>query len=722
MSFHSDCKPSDFNKVKDMRLTEFIRSHLEDILQAWEQNAEAILPDRDYTRDELRDHIRHVLIGITADMERPQSREERREASRGHGPIPETETSAQIHGSDRQDLGADIVQVTNEFRALRSTIIQLWQDIEGKDLSYERFGEIVRFDEAIDKALSESVERYAFEKEKQGRLFQTMMASLPDPCCVLDLEGRFLYVNQAMADLCRLPRVELRGRKFDEFDLPAHYNSREHLERVIASGKEVRGEVQIGTHPARMRHFEYVYAPVFDSRDNLEAVSSIAHDVTARKQSEAEVWRHANYDHLTDIPNRRLFLDRLEQHARHSERTAEAFAVLFIDLDRFKEVNDELGHDSGDLLLQLVARRIESHIRQSDTVARLGGDEFTVLLLNVGRLEDIEYVASNILRDLAKPFHLNKDVVTISGSIGITLFPNDAQTIKQLLNNADRAMYLAKSAGRNQICFYQDIMAHAMTARQELISDLRSAADKGELRIHYQPIIELESGRIAKAEALLRWQHPTRGLLGPGEFLDLAEEAGLMETLEQWVFSEVAANAHHWGILSPESFQVTINTSPMQFMHNDHVRPWEPHLSLFAESSTQIAVELTENVFLQDSRGLDERFSTLHKAGVQLALDDFGTGYSSLAYLKRFDINYLKIDQSFVKDDGTDVSNKAIAETIIVMAHKLGLQVVAEGVETEEQRDWLKEAGCDFAQGFFFAHPVPAVSMELLLKTGRSFH
>lgn len=708
-----------------MRLTEFIRSHLERIIQAWERDAAAILPDRDYSRNELRDHSRHVLIGITTDMERSQTRLEKHQRSRGHGPTlsseNSSETSAEIHGAERQDLGADIVQVATEFRALRTTVIQLWQDIEGRIAISDNFDEVIRFYEATDKALSESVERYAYEKERQGRLFQTMMSSLPDPCCVLDLDGRFLYANQPKADLCGMSRTEMIGLKFDDCGLPAHYGSREQLERVIADKKEVRGEVQIGPSE-RPLHLEYVYAPVLDARDNVEAISSIAHDITARKHSEARIWHHANYDHLTDIPNRRLFLDRLEQHATHSERSGESFAVLFIDLDHFKEVNDQQGHDTGDLLLQSAARRIERHIRQSDTVARLGGDEFTVLLLDVGRSEAIEQVASNIIRELAKPFHLDRGVVNISASIGITLFPNDARTIKQLLNNADQAMYLAKNAGRNQLCFYQDIMAHAATARQELIGDLRAATHNGELRLHYQPIIDLDTGRIVKAEALLRWDHPSRGLLSPGDFLGLAEEAGLMETLEEWVFSEVAASVHHWGLLSQGPFQVTVNTSPMQFMHNDHVKPWEPHLSLFSESSTDIAVELTENVFLQDSGNLDERFSTLHRAGIQLALDDFGTGYSSLAYLKRFDINYLKIDQSFIRDDGKDVSNKAIAETIIVMAHKLGLQVVAEGVETVEQRNWLKEAGCDFAQGFLFAHPVPAVSMELLLKSGRAFH
>ncbi|MDX1551889.1 MAG: bifunctional diguanylate cyclase/phosphodiesterase, partial [Marinobacter sp.] len=398
------------------------------------------------------------------------------------------------------------------------------------------------------------------------------------------------------------------------------------------------------------------------------------------------------------------------------------FALLFIDLDHFKGINDRLGHDAGDQLLKMIAQRVNSCVRQSDTVARIGGDEFTVLLLDTGDRELIHGIASNILSELEKPFKLGENEASISGSIGITLFPEDAGTAQQLLSDADQAMYVAKHSGRNRLCYFTDVMKSDRTGRRQMINDLREAPLGDQLRLFYQPIIDLASGRIVKAEALLRWQHPQQGLKLPIEFLDLAEESGLMSSLEHWVFSEAATQSVKWSDLVDDSFQLTINSSPLQFTQNIHSKPWEAHLGTFQRSNAGIAIELTENVFLSDSEQLARSFSELKEAGVQLALDDFGTGYSSLAYLKRCDVNYLKIDQSFVRENEVGSNSHTIAETIIMMAHKLGLQVVAEGVETSEQRDWLKEAGCDFAQGFFFSKPMPAAEFEQLLRTGPILH
>ncbi|BES71337.1 hypothetical protein RE428_23550 [Marinobacter nanhaiticus D15-8W] len=697
-----------------MRLPDFIRSNMEEILRAWEKNAAGILPARNYSREELRDHIRHVLAGICAEMDKDAGLRHPADGVKSTGSY--TQSHARYHGAERHDLGAGIVQVTREFRALRTTVIKFWRQSDAFGATPTDFDEIAGFYKAVDKALIDSAEQYASRKEKQGRLFETMLSSLPDPCYVLSLEGEFLYANRAIASLCGLTRTDLIGRKFEEFDLPESYNSIDHVGRVVESKHEVRGEVEIDVGANQVRHFEYVYAPVLDAEDNVEAVSGVAHDVTEHRQSEAEVWHHANYDYLTGVPNRRLFLDRLDQHANHSKRTNEPFAVMFIDLDRFKEVNDQLGHDAGDILLRNVAQRIEANIRESDTVARHGGDEFTVLLLDGGRTWDVKALASNILRDLSEPFTLNDDTVAISASIGITLFPEDANTVKQLLNNADQAMYLAKSSGRNQICFYRDLLVHSMTSRLELLSDLREARQKNQFTLHYQPIVDLGTGRVTKAEALLRWEHPKRGLLAPEQFLELVEEAGLMHELEQWIFSEVASTASPWGNLSSEPLEVAINVSAKEFVRNTLDMPWEAHLGLFADSNMTVAVELTEDVFLGEMDRLNDRFARLQQTGVQLALDDFGTGYSSLASLKKFNVNYLKIDQSFIKDNGGDISHKAIAESIIVMAHKLGLKVIAEGVETLEQHNWLRDAGCDLAQGYLFSPPVPASSMELLLK------
>lgn len=703
-----------------MRLAEFIRTNRDEILKIWEQDAEEIIPHQHrLTGAEVRDHVGQILLRIAGEVEKGDAEVQR--VINIDDDHPDKEIPAQLHGVERHDLGIDIVHVATEFSAMRTAVVQLWTRNNAPTDPVD-LHDLVRFHKEVDRALAQSIDQYAQRKEKQGRLFETMLSSLPDPCCILSLEGRFIYANKAMAELCALPHDDVIGRKFYELPLPANYNGKDQLRGVIQDKQQREGEVEIEVLEGEKRWFEYVYVPALDENNEVEAISGIAHDVTERKQSEAEIWHHANFDILTNLPNRRLFRDRLEQHSAHSARTGDPFALMFIDLDRFKEINDTLGHDAGDKLLQNVALRINACVRQSDTVARIGGDEFTVILLDAGGMDVIENIAGAILEELKKPFQLGDEEVIISGSIGITLFPEDATTPQRLLSNADQAMYVAKSSGRNQLCLYTDVMQRSRSDRQLMISELRAAPATEQLRLYYQPIIDLTDGRIAKAEVLLRWQHPRRGLLLPADFLGLAEETGIMCALENWVFAEAALFSDHWSTLAgKEAFQITINTSPTQFMHSDS-KPWEAHLKTFAKSGTEIAVELTENVFLHDSKNLSERFAQLQGAGIQLALDDFGTGYSSLAYLKRFDINYLKIDQSFVRGNDPDSSAQTIAETIIVMAHKLGLKVVAEGVETAAQRDWLVAAGCDYAQGYYFSRPLPADGFGKLLERGYVMH
>jgi diguanylate cyclase (GGDEF)-like protein/PAS domain S-box-containing protein len=702
-----------------MRLAEFIRAHTEHILRIWEFDAKHILPAERLSRDELRDHIEEILLGITVTLEQSPN-------GRGRLPDfcpynPESSHSARVHGSERHDLGADIVHVAAEFRALRRTVIELWVQFNG-DIDKDGMQELIWFDNEIDLALAQSIENYARRKQKQGRRFETMLSSLPDPCYVLNPDGTFLYANTAMAELCQLPAEEIVGRSFLEMPLPSRYNGENKLGDVIRFREQRKSEVKLESPSGKIRYFECLYAPILDEHGELEAVSGIAHDVTQRKESEARIWRHANYDLLTGLPNRRLFMDRLNQHAAHSDRTGDPFALLFIDLDHFKLINDTRGHEAGDTLLKVIAERISACVRQTDTVARIGGDEFTVLLLDTGDRELIEAIADNILSELKRPFQLDEEQVTISGSIGITLFPGDAGTAQQLLSDADQAMYLAKHSGRNRVCYFTEIMKSARTERQQLINDLREAPIREQLRLFYQPIVDLANGRIVKAEALLRWQHPKQGLKLPDEFMALAEESGLMSALEHWVFAEAANQAARWAELMEGRFQLSINSSPVQFIRNSHSKAWQGHLESFSRSNGGFVIELTENVFLSDSEQLEKSFSELAAAGVQLALDDFGTGYSSLEYLKRFNVNYLKIDQSFVRENGPNSNSQTIAETIILMAHKLGLQVVAEGVETQEQMDWLKAGGCDFAQGFFFSQPMPALDFEQLLHVGHINH
>ena len=442
-------------------------------------------------------------------------------------------------------------------------------------------------------------------------------------------------------------------------------------------------------------------------------------DITKKKQSEELIWKHANFDMLTHLPNRRMFRDRLEQELLKSQRARLSLALLFIDLDQFKEVNDTLGHDMGDMLLKEAARRITECVRTSDTVARLGGDEFTVVLSELPDNSHVERIAQDIIARLAEPFQLRDELVYISASVGITMYPDDADNLEQLLKNADQAMYVAKNQGRNRYSYFTPSLQEAAQHRARMIADLRGALAAGQFRIYFQPIVELATGRINKAEALLRWQHPVLGMVSPMEFIPLAEETGLITDIGDWVCRESALLARRWNELCPDGFQVSINKSPVEFMDEGETSRTASLLGYMKElglSGKSFVVEITEGLLLDADERVQQSLIGFRDAGIQVAIDDFGTGYSSLAYLKKFDIDYLKIDKAFVQQLETDENDMALSEAIVVMAHKLGLKVIAEGVETEGQRQRLLAAGCDYGQGYLFARPLPAEAMEELLK------
>jgi diguanylate cyclase (GGDEF)-like protein/PAS domain S-box-containing protein len=441
-------------------------------------------------------------------------------------------------------------------------------------------------------------------------------------------------------------------------------------------------------------------------------------DISEKKRSEQRIWHQANFDTLTGLPNRSLFREKLEHEVKLAQRTGTPIALFFIDLDRFKEVNDLMGHDMGDILLTHAAQRIANSVRESDTVARLGGDEFTVILPGYGEPADVQVIAQKILDALARPFHLRGELVYISGSIGITLCPFDAEEPEDLLRNADQAMYVAKNSGRNQFSFFTHSMQDAAASRLRLIADLREALVRGQFRLFFQPIVELPGGRIVKAEALLRWFHPDHGLYLPDEFIPLAEETGLIHDIGKWVFTEAAFWSHRWSTQLGKPFQISVNKSPVQFFHSDADEPdhWSHYLAEHGFARNCLSIEITEGLLLNASTSVTERLEHYRKAGIQVALDDFGTGYSSMSYLKKLDIDYLKIDQSFVQDMPHDASSRTIAETMIVMAHRLGLKVVAEGIETEEEKQMLIAAGCDYGQGYLFSKALAPEEMERLLR------
>ncbi len=441
-------------------------------------------------------------------------------------------------------------------------------------------------------------------------------------------------------------------------------------------------------------------------------------DISERKKSEALIWRQANFDALTGLPNRRMLRDRLEQSIKKTSRAGLQLALLFIDLDHFKQVNDSVGHPMGDQLLIQAARRISACVREVDTVGRLGGDEFTVILSEMSDPERADQIAQKIVQAMSEAFTLGSEVAVVSASIGITLYPNDATDIDDLFKHADQALYLAKDGGRNRVGHFTASLEEAAQTRRILANDLRNALADGQFYLVYQPIVDMVSGRFRKAEALIRWRHPSRGLVGPSEFIPIAESTGLIVEIGDWVFRQAASQLCRWRADLDPAFQVSVNKSPVQFIHAQGSQArWFELMRELGLPGQSLVIEITEGALLDPASGGNRQLLELREAGIGVSLDDFGTGYSSLSYLQRYDIDFLKIDKGFVRHLVAGSKDLALCKAIIVMAHELGMKVIAEGVETHQQFDQLAAAGCDFAQGFLFSAPVPPDEFELLFRS-----
>ncbi len=556
------------------------------------------------------------------------------------------------------------------------------------------------------------------ESEEDLQLAAMVYENSSEAIAVTDANNQIIAVNPAFEEMTGYSEEEILGKN----------------PRVMSSGRHDR-EFYREMWQSLIRD-GYWHGEMWDKRKNGEiyakalSINTIRNrdgsvhryvalfsDITERKQSEELIWKQANFDTLTELPNRRMFLDRLEVEAKKSDRSKLPLALLLIDLDQFKEVNDTLGHAVGDTLLKEAAYRIRSCVRTSDTVARLGGDEFTVILSEIPDSANITDITQKIIDRLAEYFNLGHEVVYVSASVGITLYPSDACNIDDLMKNADQAMYVAKQNGRNRYSYYTHSLQEAAQKRLRLMNDLRCALAQNQLKVYFQPIINLATGRIYKAEALLRWQHPERGMVSPMDFIPLAEESGLIHEIGDWVFRESARWAQRWSSQFAGNFQISVNKSPAQFREGSgNSNAWLAHLQELGLSGKHILVEITEGLLLNAEHDITDKLLAFRDAGIQVAIDDFGTGYSSLSYLKKFDIDYLKIDQSFVRNLTTDSNDMALCEAIIVMAHKLGLKVIAEGVETEEQRVLLTRAGCDYAQGYLLSRPIPPEELERYLS------
>lgn len=505
----------------------------------------------------------------------------------------------------------------------------------------------------------------------------------------------------------RLPITDFIGSEENKKQFIRHFE-------MALTGQPVRFECFIHPKDAEARWIEISLNKV-----NLEAGEmfiGVARDATEKKNTEMLLWEHANFDPLTGLANRQMFQDRMEQEIKKAHRTGLSMALMVLDLDRFKEVNDTLGHDVGDHLLKEVTQRLMSCVREADTVARLGGDEFAVILGELEDIDSVERVTPLILKKLAEPFQLGKQTVYISTSIGITFYPEDATDFEELLKDADQAMYAAKQQGRNRCSYFSPYMQEAVQTRMRISNDLRSAMGQNDsFRLVYQPIVELKNGAIRKAEALIRWQHTSRGLISPAEFIPIAEDTEIILELGDWVFHEAARQVSRLRKNHHPEFQISINVSPVQIHNPLKLNNWLDFLKKISLPGHSLALEITEGLLLNASVGVSDQLQKFHDAGLDVSLDDFGTGYSSLSYLKRFNIDNIKIDQSFVRNLTPTSDDMVLCEAMIAMAHKLGIKVIAEGIETAEQRDLLIAAGCDYGQGYLFSRPVSGIELEELL-------
>ncbi len=478
-----------------------------------------------------------------------------------------------------------------------------------------------------------------------------------------------------------------------------------------------RGKV-IGTFAI---YFKKATSPTTKDFRLIEQFVSLSRIAIEREKVDQLIWHQANFDHLTQLPNRSLVNEYIVNIIKEAKRGNTQFTIAMLDIDNFKDVNDSLGHSAGDALLVETAKRIKDTLRESDIIARIGGDEFIIVLTNTNGVQNIEVVGNKISAALAKPYHFDEKEIYCTASIGVAIYPNDADNINQLLKNADHAMYGAKAKGRNTIHYFTDNMRTDFLKRMQLIQDLRIAVEKKQFFLVYQPIANLKNNNTYKAEALIRWQHPEKGLISPLDFIPIAEETGLILEISEWVFQQVLQDLTLWRGAYCENLQISINTSAVQYKnHGKQILNWVEQLKQNNIPPHALTIEITESLLMENQAEVDNIIADIRQQGVMVAIDDFGTGYCSFSYLKNFSIDYIKIDQSFVKGMSLDNNDMALCEAIIVMADKLNIEVIAEGIETEQQRQLLATAGCTFGQGYLLAKPLLKKDFEQFLINNKS--
>jgi len=559
-------------------------------------------------------------------------------------------------------------------------------------------------------------ERTAALQRSEGRL-QSLLSLSADWIWEQDEQLRFTYVSEGIVAATGTTPQALLGRvRLSDSSFDAAPEAVATYQACIEARRAFRDFTFRRTRPdGSTRYICTSGEPVFDEGGSFRGYRGVSRDVTQAMLAEQKVHELARYDSLTGLPNRNMFLGELDRSIARAVRQGGEFAIFFIDLDRFKTINDTLGHDAGDELLRTMAQRLRQALRKNDLVARLGGDEFVVLLEGASTGADLAALANKLLQVIAEPITIQGLAFLVTGSIGIGCWPVDGEDAATLLKHADAAMYLAKEKGKNKLQFYTAELAD-MAARQfELESALRLGLVRDELVLHFQPKVSVADGTILGLEALVRWHHPARGLVPPDEFVPLAEERGLIVPLGRWVLQATCRQIRDWRSAGLHSPPVAVNLSARQFADDDLVDHIETAMARYGVTPADIEVELTESALMADPERAKEVLGRLHQLGIRISIDDFGTGYSSLSYLKRFPAETVKIDRSFISGLPLDGDDTAITQAVIAMAHSLGMAVVAEGVETSEQLALLRRLGCDEAQGYLLGRPVAAADMAARL-------
>lgn len=568
----------------------------------------------------------------------------------------------------------------------------------------------------------DSAKEMAKSVNRELLLRQQALNSISQGVLITDAQRRTTYINDAFIRITGYAEPELIGGSCAILQgAETNLETVNELRSALNAGFAWHGEILNYRKNGTSFWNDLSISPVIDSEGNLTQFVGVQRDITEHKLSAEKIEHLAFFDYLTDLPNRRLLMDRLNHAFTSSQRSGREGAVLFIDLDNFKDVNDTLGHNIGDLLIQQIGIRLESCIRKGDTIARLGGDEFVLVLeaLSKQRFEaakQVHTLGEKILTVLNQPYHLLENEYHRTCSIGVVLFSDHEHTAEELLKRADIALYRSKNAGRNMLTFFNQEMQRVLNERVTIEREMYAAIESQQFVLHYQ--IQVDSDhRILGAEALIRWMHPTRGLLSPDQFIPLAEERGLMLPIGKWVLDKACSQLKVWGHDAlTRDLVLSVNVSAQEFRQADFVDQIKELLKRHAINPKLLKLELTEGLLLKSVEETILLMQTLKEVGVSFSLDDFGTGYSSLQYLKKLPIDQIKIDQSFVRDIVADSSDKAIVRTIIVMAKSLGITVIAEGVETEEQRQFLLDSGCTQYQGYLFGKPMPIEQFEKLLK------